>query len=493
MPSIFSMLNPVDIPPIPSASTPPSSIFTFVDQSIPGSPEYPGSLPDSSASQEQRSHAVESTSQSILTSTQPVSTPPQSPSAANFFTPDDNDPPNSGLDLEDEVDENPLHGARYTLPSASPPPLLSSSPSRPYLPDGFVDSGGSSTHALRNPTKPVIPPRFRPSRSKADAAKGSLKDAKAQRNSKKVAIAEDIKRIQAEHAASIEAVATKHKISKKKVKAQTMFETVFKPSRAPNSFNALVSALGEELNADRGLHEKIPLHELQNMVRDGQRDGTITKEQTKKAVERLREIRALQQRGARSSNTAADADARSSISKISKEVVGVAERSGAIGFALFVKGHIHDDLRPTIIQSLGAGEFLKERYNIDPLDMGVDFEQWSCARKKLGKAVPDGLPAVKAQCTNIILRGLQKITAEKSIRMNYKNYYRAIVLKHHVHLLGWPQNVPFTTPSNITNIDDARTLRDCLNTKICNWQRVTATQLKHYRQKYDLRALEPMN
>ena len=66
------------------------------------------------------------------------------------------------------------------------------------------------------------------------------------------------------------------------------------------------------------------------------------------------------------------------------------------------------------------------------------------------------------------------ITGRKTLAMSYSNYDIEIRNKYHVELTGWPNNVPFTSPSNITTSAPLRAARDALKSGVCRW-----TSLSH--------------
>lgn len=62
--------------------------------------------------------------------------------------------------------------------------------------------------------------------------------------------------------------------------------------------------------------------------------------------------------------------------------------------------------------------------------------------------------------------------------MNYVNYEKVIIQKHHVKLAGWPKNVKFVTPANLSSVDDVRTLRHALKSNECHWVQLSEAEVK---------------
>jgi len=65
-----------------------------------------------------------------------------------------------------------------------------------------------------------------------------------------------------------------------------------------------------------------------------------------------------------------------------EQVVNLNKRTGILGLALFVKGHVHDSFSSSIVQCNGSADFCLEVLKMDPLDLMVKFEQWSCAKDR---------------------------------------------------------------------------------------------------------------
>jgi len=63
-----------------------------------------------------------------------------------------------------------------------------------------------------------------------------------------------------------------------------------------------------------------------------------------------------------------------------------------------------------------------------------------------------------------------------NVGMNYVNYKTSIVQKYHVQLLGWPSDIPFVNPHQLTTIAAARTLLNALTVSTCKWVAMSKRQ-----------------
>ena len=71
--------------------------------------------------------------------------------------------------------------------------------------------------------------------------------------------------------------------------------------------------------------------------------------------------------------------------------------------------------------------------------------------------------------------------------MNYVNYEKSIILKYHVKLVDWPDDVKFTNPTSLTSVEDLRKLRQALRTQTCHWVKLSNRDIKHLQESINAR------
>lgn len=114
--------------------------------------------------------------------------------------------------------------------------------------------------------------------------------------------------------------------------------------------------------------------------------------------------------------------------------MGLGQRTGITGLAIFAKGHIHDDFIDGVAEFNGSASFFTEVLNIQPEDICSKFQQWVCNRKfsdgkyllflsssqinyldlTLELDMPDNLQTAQNQCAISIRKGLCKYTMNPS-------------------------------------------------------------------------------
>lgn len=72
------------------------------------------------------------------------------------------------------------------------------------------------------------------------------------------------------------------------------------------------------------------------------------------------------------------------------------------------------------------------------------------------------------------------ITNMPNLGMNYVNYKTSIVQKYHVQLLGWPSDIPFVNPHQLTTVATARTLQNTLTVSTCKWVAMSKRQQQEH-------------
>lgn len=70
--------------------------------------------------------------------------------------------------------------------------------------------------------------------------------------------------------------------------------------------------------------------------------------------------------------------------------------------------------------------------------------------------------------------------ATVTVSMNYANYEDVIVQGRKVMIVGWPDKVPFGSPSAIGNLADMRILNDAWLSGAARWVRMTKDQVKSH-------------
>jgi hypothetical protein len=144
-----------------------------------------------------------------------------------------------------------------SLPAPGPPLVVQPTSVQPSstvpLKEGFVDTGGATTFASRNPLKDIQPPRFRFRDSQTDAAKLGRADKKLKRDGKADALREGVEEIVKSRDAAIKDLAQELDMTEKAVRTLVNGETHYVKHRKPSMYNALVHKAKSEMNDGKPL------------------------------------------------------------------------------------------------------------------------------------------------------------------------------------------------------------------------------------------------
>ncbi|KAF6742159.1 hypothetical protein DFP72DRAFT_860966 [Ephemerocybe angulata] len=175
-------------------------------------------------------------------------------------------------------------------------------------PNAAVDL--TSTHALRNPLKDIIPPRQNPKKPLGPGEDPvAVKNATALRRNETRKAAELLKaaldNLQEQQKLALEKIAEEH--GRKFEHVETMFKraSLYSKKRRPNLQNALIHAKAKELNT---------------AIEEDEEMQDLTPEQEEEYIQKLEEHRTLKQRGARANNKAATLDATAVMARVHEEV-----------------------------------------------------------------------------------------------------------------------------------------------------------------------------
>ncbi|KAH7908464.1 hypothetical protein BJ138DRAFT_1012744 [Hygrophoropsis aurantiaca] len=337
----------------------------------------------------------------------------------------------------------------------------------------------NSTWAARNPGRPVIPTREPPPRL-SDAQKASRQIAAEQKASRAKLLQDAIAKLVADHEDNIKALARAHNVPEKQVKDLIGSHTHYHTKRKPQVLNALVHVKAKEVNQNLPPGSRYKLMDIKEMIKSEK--WTFTEEEKDEAVKDLLEHRATQCTGVRANNTAAARDGLATITRITKELDVLYERTGLCSSLFVTRSHVNDTFSTSwFATNNDATDFWEDVMNLRPDDISRHYEQWACA---LGKNISqrDSLANMRKEVTKLISTGLNYTTG-KDIKMNYLNYEYGIVESHGVRLLGWPSDVPFTSPSNIGTVREARKLRDDLKSGACHWRKLTQRELNEFSEE----------
>ncbi|KAJ7614316.1 hypothetical protein B0H17DRAFT_1152979 [Mycena rosella] len=296
--------------------------------------------------------------------------------------------------------------------------------------DGIPKSKpGISTWHEHNPDRPVIPLQKR-RKQNADTRATAKKRHEA---NKKVDMSfqEDIDWINTERNKMAEEVAEKHKVKVDVVLHHLMAKSSFKASRKVNLFNAKVHHLAKHV---RKMGQNCSFSELKRQVLEDPEFQNLMQAEEAALRAKLLEDHSM---------------------------TSLTERTGMAGFAFFSKGHVHNTMVPTEVESWDALTFFRDILHLEPRDVGAQFELWAVARDKVDAS------------------------RKKKIAMNYMSYRKAIVLGAGCILKGYLFEGEPVNLNSINDVESIRKLCNALKSGECFWYQLSQQEKELERLEYE--------
>ncbi|TFK36612.1 hypothetical protein BDQ12DRAFT_725072 [Crucibulum laeve] len=284
-----------------------------------------------------------------------------------------------------------------------------------------------STHASRNPTKDIIPARKNVMQRSAEK-KASDATRHAMKKEMTTQLEDEVDAFKVYQRDLVKSLANKYSLKEEKACHLLSSTLPTKALHKSNLQNAKVSHLSKELNAGHEPGEQYSMAEICNRLEVEGIHGSDGEALDDKALlEELKQLHALRKTGARASDRVAMVDYNASLSCIESEMGNLFEHCGAVGFAFFTQGHVHDAIAPGWLDSEGTLSFL----------------------------------------TNTLCNTAYEPT-------NYG-----------IELRGWPEGIVFQSPSKITAIEEVRSLCDALKCGECKWIKLSKQQREVHAKKLE--------
>ncbi|KAJ7121069.1 hypothetical protein C8R44DRAFT_877378 [Mycena epipterygia] len=265
---------------------------------------------------------------------------------------------------------------------------------------------GTTTHRSRNRGAPIIPVRKHRRVEPGVNGRATARKRRGDTEKKMQRLTADLDELEVEREERVQALLEKHGMKVKEVRRRMLSASGFKTRCTVSIYNAKISRIMRDLNAERGLGEWYKIPEVKRMVADdpSMLEG-FTPEEEEDMVAEVLAKRKRKYHGKRANNLAVGADAKRTVERLMLEITGLAECAGMIGFAMFTRGHIHNTTVPVTIESWGALDFFREVLKKDPADVSALFELWAVSRER-GDTGNDRLVGMQQECTAMIKSGL---------------------------------------------------------------------------------------
>ncbi|KAJ7912925.1 hypothetical protein B0H13DRAFT_2326847 [Mycena leptocephala] len=375
-------------------------------------------------------------------------------------------------------------GANIPPPSAPPPPPPpveqenGGAPSTP-APNPHAKSRGDpvltldgATWADRNAEAPKNPVRERVKAPQGEAEKASQKERKKQRAEEDEAYQIALANFDLEMDVKAEEIAEKFHKDVDDVQRAIRAVSFMATDRAVNLQNAKMWKVRTEVNDPLPAGEKHLMRDLQKMVREDPRFQNMTDKDEEVLIAEFEARPDKKVVGTRLSNAAAARDVTAFTKRIHYELCSLQKRTGAIGVCIIGRSSVSDTLLPACIGPEEGRQYFPLVLPSTADQFALKFDHFTVNRGAAGLEL--GSNELRKAVTDGISDALEQRLGRK-VTMKYGEYDQ-LVATHGVELVGWPEGIPFQSPSNLATVERLKPLHDALQANTLRWEVMSDTR-----------------
>ncbi|KAJ7893239.1 hypothetical protein B0H13DRAFT_2339731 [Mycena leptocephala] len=200
------------------------------------------------------------------------------------------------------------------------------------------------------------------------------------------------------------------------------------------------------------------MRDLQNMVREDARFQNMTDKDEEVLIAEFEARPDKKVVGTRLSNAAAARDVTAFTKRVHHELCSLQKRTGAIGVCVIGRSSVSDTLVPACVGPEEATQYFPQVLRSTSDQFALKFDHYTVNR---GVAALDlGSNEMRKAVTDGISDALEQRLGRK-VTMKYGEYDQ-LVATYGVELLGWPEGLPFQSPSNLATLERLKPLYDAL-------------------------------
>ncbi|KAF9017046.1 hypothetical protein BDZ89DRAFT_1045400 [Hymenopellis radicata] len=301
-----------------------------------------------------------------------------------------------------------------------------------------------TTFAQRNPHKDIILLVPKEDRHKASTAKDAT--LRQDRADKAKLLDNAIKLFLLESDAKMRALSKEHSVNS------------FKKERAPSLANAITHARAQQLNKDLPKGERLDIDKLMKKI--GEEEATwvnLTQSEKDELIDNL---------------VAFEPSRRLARAQTIERQLWIAWlRSGTFKqrrLALFAGANANDGFVPTIVETKNASKFIEIILGYSIPEMLEWFKDYATLCSSTALGTNESRAAMRTALSNMIHQGLARATNKPTVKMSYAGYDIDVVSKYRFRLTGWPKDIAFCAPANMS-LQELRRMVDLWQGGVCRW------------------------
>ncbi|KAL0572060.1 hypothetical protein V5O48_009899 [Marasmius crinis-equi] len=314
------------------------------------------------------------------------------------------------------------------------------------------------------------------------AEKATRQIAKQLRDRKAAKLAEKLQKTVEKYEGKLSKIAGKFGKSEERIRQLVELSPHYTRRRTPRLDNAILHWMKLKYNTDRPKNMKYTANKLRELAKEEPylediETNLAKQEELLEAIEDQRKSEAAGARVTERSQASMINEAHTQASDIMRRLYN---KTAASSFGFVSKHDVMEYGLPGFYAFGDATDFFQETFGMDMWKITRKFELWSTNQADRKKDF--SIDALRSKCSTFITNGLKNLRGDQ-IQMNWINYDTAIVQKHRCHLVGWPDDVDFKSPSSLTTTDDLLEVLEALKSGTCHWQVMSNRELKAHREQ----------
>ncbi|KIO28402.1 hypothetical protein M407DRAFT_22454 [Tulasnella calospora MUT 4182] len=262
------------------------------------------------------------------------------------------------------------------------------------------------------------------------------------------ALFSDVKQVFHDKEEAVIALATKHDVPEDTVRG-FMGEAKLAKSRAINPKNAYARWRLQELNTDRPKGQRLSLKDYH---RDHAEEYKTADQSTiQEAVESLKQHRESKRMPVRKKGRAVLRDVNTTMAKMATMADQLALRTDHQVLILASKTSHQSYATPMAHVTPSAEGFTDTLFKTDIYAAAHHFEAYGTeGAQGVAHSSRTTHTRMKGDLVTAMRKHLQSVSDRRDAVISYEHFYHKVILRYHVDIIGWPGDIPFKNPSELT-------------------------------------------
>ncbi|KAJ7060523.1 hypothetical protein C8F01DRAFT_195880 [Mycena amicta] len=267
----------------------------------------------------------------------------------------------------------------------------------------------------------------------------------------------------------VQYLAKKYNVRVGAVETKLVGARQWKTKRAASEHKVLTGYYCRKVNEERTANGKLAISFFTAQARVAKKPELIqfSPEVKAKIMEEYVARQKVKITGKRGTALGAAKDVTVTTKRLAEDFSNLRKRTNTVSFSIVAPVDPNNSLSVPTVLDAGGARYMFERHGMTETEVASDYGKWaSMSTKGISNM---SLKELQNYCRIFVTRGLAK-AAQKPTRMNYDNYCSKILNTHGVHLVGWPNDCPWSSPAEIKKPVPLRSLARAIEKHECYWK-----------------------